>query len=126
MNQVLILAGSNLDEVNHLKLAQQKLIQNFKLLKSSQAVYTQAVGSQYQNRFLDQVFLIETVLEQAALISKLKTIEMELGRNPQQKEQGLISIDLYVLAWNGAWIDQELLQDELIPAIVKEVVSLQN
>ena len=121
MNRAVILAGSNFNEQDNLKKSLQKMQNHGNLINQSRAIYTVAMGTQYQKDFLDQALVVETRLSQTEFTEVLKVIERELGRTLELKQQGHIPMDLDLLAWNGAILKRDFLENSALRALVQEV-----
>lgn len=80
-----------------------------RLVASSSFYLTSPVGYVSQSDFVNAVCEIKTELSPRELFCALKGIEQEMGRRPSFK-WGPRLIDLDILLYNQAWIDEEDLQ----------------
>jgi len=105
-----IALGSNLgDKENNLKLAIEKLEDNYTKIKAvSKFIVTAPVGYTEQDDFLNGVCKVETILEPLELLEKLMIIEIELKRERMIK-WGPRTIDLDILLFNDYVINSEKL-----------------
>lgn len=94
---VYILTGSNMgNSLNNLELAARRIHESCgKVLQKSSVYKTAAWGNTSQNAFLNQVIAIETFLNPQELLSKILSIETEMGRVRNEKwEPRVIDIDM--------------------------------
>ncbi len=106
---VFISIGSNLNPLQNLPAALERLGEDFKIQRTSSRYWTKDVKGKSAN-FLNQVIEIETERSYAELITKLKDIEKEFGRKPGNKQE--VALDLDVLTYNE---DVFAAQGKLIP-----------
>jgi len=99
-HSVLIGVGSNIDSANNIPEAINEIEHSFRIRRKSSIYRTEAVknsseGSQYWNMVIE----VGTRLPFPELISQLKIIEHQFGRQPGNKVQ--VPLDLDILAYNG-------------------------
>ena len=97
---VLISMGSNQNPHQQLTVAQEKITSEFRIRRKSSRYLTKDVtGDRQTADFLNQVFEIETDLPFYDLVARLKVIEQDLGREPGNKKQ--VALDLDILTYGG-------------------------
>lgn len=100
MNKVLISIGSNFDSDNNIISCRQLLDSYFERISYSEVCETAPYGKNYKHNFLNQLAIISTEKELSEIKSILKTIEKKLGRDTNDKETGLVKIDVDLVIWN--------------------------
>lgn len=99
-HSVLISMGSNQDPHQQLTEAQEKISSEFRIRRKSSRYLTKDVTGDSQTAdFLNQVIEIETDLPFIDLVALLKKIEQALGRDPGNKKQ--VALDLDILTYGG-------------------------
>lgn len=97
---VLISLGSNIDPQRHLSDALESIKSAFKLRRASSTYQTENVRESAKTPpFLNQVIEIETTLPYPELVSQLKSIEQNFGRESGNK--AVVPLDLDVLTYNS-------------------------
>ena len=103
-----IALGSNLgDRQKNIDLAKGLLKENrIKILKESSVIETDAVGGPKQNKYLNAVVKVETLLSPFEFLKTLSSIENQLGRTREVKN-GARTIDLDILLYGNRKINSE-------------------
>ena len=97
---VLISMGSNQNPHQQLTVAQEKIASEFRIRRKSSRYLTKDVTGDPQTvDFLNQVTEIETDLPFYDLVARFKAIEQDLGREPGNKKQ--VALDLDILTYGG-------------------------
>jgi 2-amino-4-hydroxy-6-hydroxymethyldihydropteridine diphosphokinase len=111
MNVAFLSLGGNVgDRENNLKKARQLLNAHCgRLTKVSSLYETEAWGHQSGNTYLNQVVKLETKLSPVRLMLKLQQIEQELGRKRTGKGYTDRTMDIDLLFYNQAIINQKTL-----------------
>lgn len=120
-NEVIIALGSNINARQNIEKAFDRLQKQFQLKKQAGPVVTSPIGIADQPDFLNAVALIETALSMEALVSVLKKIENEMGRDRSRAKFGPREIDLDVLIWNGKVVDDDYYERVFLLRLVKEL-----
>jgi 2-amino-4-hydroxy-6-hydroxymethyldihydropteridine diphosphokinase len=103
LNKSLIALGSNLGDRNQfIESAIQKISElgETAILKKSRIIETKALEFIDQDDFLNSIILVETSLDEFALLESLQQIEKLLGRI-LRFEKGPREIDLDILSFNS-------------------------
>lgn len=103
--------GSNLgDRLGNLRRAVDKIEESGRIeAKGISPVYeTEPVGRQDQGWFLNLVLRVQTSLEPLALLERLLSVEVGMGRT-REKESGPRNIDLDILLYDDRTVDSERL-----------------
>lgn len=106
MNECFIGIGSNFSTDVYVQRACLSLRTLFQNVVFSQMLMTDPVDWISESKFMNMVVYCNTQLSATDLIAKLKQIEQELGRTKEDKDKGVVLIDLDLLSYNGAIIKQ--------------------
>lgn len=106
MNECFIGIGSNFSTDVYVLRACLSLRTLFQNIVFSQMLMTDPVDWISESKFRNMVVYCNTQLSATDLIVKLKQIEQELGREKEDKDKGVVLIDLDLLSYNGAIIKQ--------------------
>lgn len=88
--------------------AVEYLTQTFDSVLFSERLETEAYGNLAGSAsFFNQLAIAYTPLAAEAVVARLKTIEKEIGRRPEDKANGLIPIDIDLLQWNDLILRSE-------------------
>lgn len=94
-HSALISMGSNQNPHQKLSVAQDQLSNEFRIRRKSSRYLTKDFTGDHQTAdFLNQVIEIETDLPYHDLVAQLKAIEQALGREPGNKKQVALDLDL--------------------------------
>lgn len=106
MNECFIGIGSNFSTDVYVQRACLSLRTLFQNVVFSQMLMTDPVDWISESKFRNMVVYCNTQLSATDLIVKLKQIEQELGRTKEDKDKGVVLIDLDLLSYNGVIIKQ--------------------
>ncbi|OQB29193.1 MAG: 7,8-dihydro-6-hydroxymethylpterin-pyrophosphokinase (HPPK) [Bacteroidetes bacterium ADurb.Bin174] len=101
MNEGIIILGSNQNPEENLEKAIERINEKYEVIDKSKVLITLPRTKKYKNHFLNQAIKILSDEYYADSVRFFKQIEMELGRTPEGKAQGLIPIDIDFVFWNG-------------------------
>lgn len=121
-NRAVLGLGSNIDPEENTRKAIELIRAEFSLIKTSSFVRTEPVGFKEQAPFLNGALLIETELDAASLKARLREIEAELGRVRAENKNGPRTIDLDILVWNGAVVDDDVYEREFLKSSIIEIL----
>lgn len=107
MNNGLISIGSNKNRDNNLARCQRVLKRIFPDIIFSNISVTKPYGNNYKNNFINQLASIHTDKEKEEIISILKSLEIDMGRTPSDKEKGIVVIDVDLVTWNNTILKPE-------------------
>lgn len=120
-NICFIALGSNRESSQYLKEAQRRLTETFPDIRFSRILKTQPVNFCNSNLFFNQTAVFHTDLEEESVTKLLKTIEKEMGRLPEDKQHGIVLIDLDLLIFNKSVKKAEDLSRTYIKEGLKEL-----
>ena len=80
--------------------ARKALMELFPTIRFSEEMTTEAIGDKLLSPFSNQVAKLETSLTIEEIRSLLKKIEKDNGRLPEDKEQGIVKLDIDLLKFN--------------------------
>ncbi len=111
-NGTFLLSGSNLgDRLAFLSEAEHQIVaQGVFVLRKSAVYETKPWGSTSQNDYLNQVWEISTRLDAFELLHLLKSVELNLGRNPNSGHYADRCIDLDILYFSSLVVYGSTLQ----------------
>ncbi len=120
---VLIGMGSNIEPERHLREAAAMLREAFSDVCFSRVYRSPAVGMEGDD-FLNACALIETELDDAALVARLKAMERACGRDHAKGSWRPRTLDLDLLMRDGAILDEDVLQWAHVHWPARELVDL--
>lgn len=118
-NLCLVSLGSNTNSDVNIAAAQFRLIDFFGLVYFSSAVYTEPIGMPNRKKFLNQVAQFKTHLLQEDVVKVLKSIEKGVGRDPKDKVN--IVVDLDLLRFNGEVLKPDDMERQYIKVGIEEL-----
>ncbi len=87
----------------------------------SELVKTAPVGMSSKRMFTNQLAVIETSVPPTLVRSLLKGLERELGRKPEDVQEGIVKIDLDLLCMDGQVLKPEDWQRDYVQAALAEL-----
>jgi len=100
MNKALLSIGTNEDRENNLLLCHRLLDGLFTDISYSKTSVTVPYGTSYKNDFLNQLAVVYTEKGKEEVSLILKSLEKEIGRNKEDKQKGVVKIDVDIIIWN--------------------------
>ena len=100
MHSVVIALASNQNQEQHLQEAQQRLDRLLRVNRFTEAIWTNPVRASRPCRYLNQLLYAETELSCEQLQQTLKSIEVEMGRTQEDRNQGIVRIDLDLMRYD--------------------------
>ena len=100
MHQVILSLAANCDAEKNLPEARLCLEQILTFTHYTDAVWTEPIGCKLKNLYLNQLVKASTTLSYEDLRSCLKDIELQMGRTPEEREKGIVRLDLDILAFD--------------------------
>jgi len=122
MNTAVISVGSNINSHFNIKIAEEIISRELKLIRSSTLIETEPIGFKDQNNFHNGAFLIETELDLKEFNAYLKKIETEMGRVKTSNKQGPRIIDLDIIVWNRKVVDNDVYERKFLQKIILELL----
>ena len=120
-NKAIIALGSNINPETNIQAAIDILNESFDVLKHARWLKTKAVDVAYEQAdFINTGCLISTQYSQIELISNLKKIELQLGRQPGSREEPR-TIDLDLAVWNDDIVDEDVYKRDFLQTIISEL-----
>lgn len=107
MNRAVLGIGSNIDPYRHIERAIKELSRDHTVIKVSSLAVTAPIGCTDQPDFVNGAALVETALDIAGFTAYLKELERNLGRVKGPDKSGPRTIDLDIVVWNGAIVDDD-------------------
>ena len=119
----LLCLGSNSNRHFRMEAARIALTELFPNIRFSTEMTTEAIGDKFLSPFSNQVAKIETPLTREEIRSLLKKIEKENGRLPEDKEQGIVKLDIDLLTFDDLILKPNDLEKDFV---IKGISSLQS
>lgn len=118
----LLCLGSNLDRHTRMEAARNALVSYFHPIRFSSEMDTEAIGNGYLSPFSNQLALFETSLSAEEVRSILKQIEKENGRLPEDKQQGIVKLDIDLLKYDDTVLKPKDMGNNFVQAGLKELM----
>ena len=100
LNKIILSLGSNQDQEKNMAEAVRILRNQFVSIAFSNSVYTEPIGLTGSAPFLNWVAVAYTSEQPDEIKHLLKRIEYKLQRMPDDKNFGIVPIDIDLLQWN--------------------------
>lgn len=97
MKQFLISIGSNTDATKNIQKAKELLQSTFSTIQFTHSIQSKPYGKSYKDDFLNVLGYFSSHQERSNIEKKLKNIESEMGRLPEDKIIGRVIIDIDLL-----------------------------
>lgn len=110
----LICLGSNYDREIHMNAARKALSETFPNIRFGEELETEAIGEGFFSPFSNQLATFQTSLTTNEIRQRLKEIEQDNGRTPQEKSQGIVKIDIDILIHGSRILKPEDLKRDYI------------
>ncbi|MCB1193282.1 MAG: 2-amino-4-hydroxy-6-hydroxymethyldihydropteridine diphosphokinase [Leptospiraceae bacterium] len=107
MNEVVIVAGTNIEPDLNMQEARRNLSQISIILNESRVYTTKPVVFTNQPDFLNAAFWVKTKDNKEDFKKKLKEIEKKQGRVKTNNKSGPRCIDLDIVVWNREIVDKD-------------------
>ena len=101
MHQVILSLGANYQAEKNLPEARTSLGQILFSPIYTDAIWTEPIASKRSDFYLNQLVKAQTILDFESLIKEIKDIEIRHGRTLEEREQGIVRIDIDVLEYDG-------------------------
>ena len=121
INICLICIGSNYNQKKNFLLAHQKLHALFPDIRFAKEEVTKPLWFRNQALFTDQVAVFSTIDEEWQVKAKLKDIEHEAGRHPEDKLEEKVCLDIDLLIYDGKILKPDDLKREYIQKGIEEL-----
>jgi 2-amino-4-hydroxy-6-hydroxymethyldihydropteridine diphosphokinase len=113
--------GSNTDATTQLAFAREMLQTFFPDIRFSSVLETEAIGSTFHSPFLNQVAIFHSQLSAYAIQKKLKEIERQAGRQPEDKSQGIVKIDIDLITHDSKVLKKDDLMRDFVQQGINEL-----
>lgn len=100
MHSCIISLAANFEAEKNLPEARMCLEQILTFTHYTDAVWTEPIDCKLKNLYLNQLVKASTTLSYEDLRSCLKDIELQMGRTPEEREKGIVRLDLDILAFD--------------------------
>lgn len=121
-NKAIISIGSNSDRTTNIKQVLEMLEDSYPGSRFSTPEITDPIDlPEGTKAFLNLVGMIPTNQDMESFVAHLKEIEKQLGRDPDDDEEGIIPMDLDLLEWNDEAIKPRDLVRPYVVAGLEEI-----
>lgn len=120
-HRVVIALGSNYRQEQHINEAVTALRQLLGPLTLTDIVWTDPIGMDGSDRFLNAIAAATTALTAAALEQQLKALERRLGRSNEESRRGRIRIDLDLMAYDDRLLRRNDWQRPYIKVLYRQL-----
>lgn len=123
MNQhtCLLCLGSNINRHHHMEAARKALNDHFPNIRFTEEMTTEAIGDRFLSPFSNQVAKMKTALSIEEIRKILKQIEKENGRLPEDKEQGIVKLDIDLLMVDDCVLKPKDMEREFVKEGMKSL-----
>lgn len=122
MNKAILGIGSNYpDSFNRVEQCCKEISFMVNKATFSSIYQTEAVCSKPAPSYHNCVALIETEIPYNDLKALFKEMEYKAGRNPQDKEKGLVVIDIDIVVWNDEILKPKDMEHSYMKIGLKEL-----
>lgn len=111
--------GSNTDRCLRMEAARQALKKYFPNIRFSQEMETKALGEGMLSPFSNQIAQMETDYPLKQIRRILKDIEANNGRMPEDKQKGIVKMDIDILTYGQLIIKPDDLQRDYVQEGIK-------
>ena len=122
-HRVIVAVGSNIEPEKNVAQAKVIITEEQTMLGASRFVWTEPVGFQDQNRFLNGALLIETDLDARDLKSYLVGVEQRLGRVKGPIKSGPRTMDLDIIVFDGRVVHDDYYTAPYVAEPARELVE---
>ena len=123
LNKIILSLGSNQDQEKNMAEAVRILRNQFVSIAFSNSVYTEPIGLTGSAPFLNWVAVAYTSEQPDEIKHLLKRIEYKLQRMPDDKNFGIVPIDIDLLQWNELILKPDDLRRDYI---IEGIRALEN
>ena len=117
----LLCLGSNYQRHTAMEAARKALSQHFPEIRFSKEMETEAIGDKFLSPFSNQLAVLNTALSSGEVRTILKQIEKENGRLPEDKEQGIVKLDIDLLIADDRILKPDDLKKEFVQKGIQEI-----
>jgi len=113
--------GSNDQTKINIELAIHKLAEHVEIISRSSQIKTEPYGGSYSADFQNMALKIVSAGTRDETIALFKQIEVEMGRKPDSKRNGIIPIDIDLIFWNDELVHDDYRRCEYVRKSIKEI-----
>lgn len=123
MNIALLSLGSNDNREYNMFLCCRLLSEIYPEIIYSDTSITKPYGKRYKNDFINRLAIIYTKENKNNLIANFKLLEKKMGRTLDDKQKGIIAIDIDLVIWNKEIIKLEDMKRDYIKDLLPTLPS---
>lgn len=114
MHVCFICIGSNFNRKENIRLARQRLTELFPSIRFAKEMETKPLFFSNPDFFINQVASFLTENEEDKVTGRLKAIELEVGRRPEDKAAEIVRLDIDLLMYDDKVIKPKDLKRDYI------------
>ena len=126
MHKVLLSLGTNTDACLNLKRAIDNLYACFPNIRFTKIIESEPYGKSFRGPFLNTLAYFETNLKKDEIQLRFKTIEKHMGRQPADKTQGIVTIDIDLIQWNSEVLKPEDFKRDYMNELLIQVEDIMS
>lgn len=115
-----IAIGSNVEQTRNIEKAKEKLNALLPTVHYTHALYTKPIDIQ-SDKFLNLLAWGETDISLSEIEKYIKEIEMHCGSVKEQKQQGIVALDLDILLFDKMRLHEKDWKREYIQILMNEI-----
>lgn len=100
MNVLILSIGSNINSDENMYLCEEILSHLFPNIIYSETIETDPYGSIYKNNFKNKLAFIKCTETLNSINLILKFVEKKIGRTKEEKDKGIVKIDIDIVKFN--------------------------
>ena len=116
-----LLIGSNHLATKHIPQALELLENTFGIIRCTSEMLTEAINMPNDFPFVNKAVCVHSTLEATEMIAMLKSIEKQLGRCDEDKQRGIIPIDIDIILCDKKVLHADYETKKYVKKLVKEV-----
>ena len=120
---VLVSLAANCDAEQNLSKAHKRLAEVLSHLEYSQAIWTEPIGTKRKDLYLNQLAKGECEADYPTLSALLKDMEADMGRTQEDRQAGIVRIDLDILLFDDVRHHEKDWQRPYVKRLLPEVMA---
>ena len=121
MHKVLLSMGSNTQARFNINRAKCILQKQFPTIRFTDDIESESHGNAFTSLFVNSLGYFESDLKKNELIAHFKDIEKNMGRDPKDKIEGKVIIDIDLIKWDNEVVKPEDFERSYIRDLLKSL-----
>ncbi|MDR1742413.1 MAG: 2-amino-4-hydroxy-6-hydroxymethyldihydropteridine diphosphokinase [Dysgonamonadaceae bacterium] len=119
MHHILLSIGSNTYAKRNTDKAKRQIETVFPDIRFSESCTSKAYGKKYKRPFLNLLAAFESDKSAQEICKRVKQIESEMGRKPEDKEKGRVVIDIDLIRYDDNILKQSDFERSYVQDLLK-------